>query len=126
MTPAPLTPRQTSILARLARITKRFDPCQLRMVAGKMTCKRPSGPCCQGCAHLGVDGCSVVAAGCRFWFCDKALRELPHIAREAIDILSHLYDGDLRYRYDGDIMSTRQSRHTIEQMNMPGWRKRPV
>lgn len=104
MTPAPLTPRQTSILARLARITKRFDPCQLRMVAGKMTCKRPSGPCCQGCAHLGAGGCSVISPACRFWFCEKALRELPSTVRAAIRLLRLSYDGDLLWRYDGGLL----------------------
>lgn len=33
--------------------------------------------CCYGCPHLGDNGCTVQALGCKLWLCTKEMGSLP-------------------------------------------------
>lgn len=52
------------------RVLDRFNPCELtRGVDGVYTCVRGKPDCCTGCKHLGPDGCTVEALGCKLGAC---------------------------------------------------------
>ncbi len=47
-----------------------FNPCQIK--DGKC---RAGEFCCDGCKHLGRNGCRVKALACKVWLCDEAARD---------------------------------------------------
>lgn len=60
-------------------ILRQYNPCRIKVVDGKTTCfatrkdpdyDRNTGQlCCEGCKHLGPEGCTVKAIWCKFWTC---------------------------------------------------------
>ena|SRR3990167_3269596 len=60
-----------------AAVLKSENPCNIqRDAAGTVTC-RDGKPCCNGCKHLGPEGCTVEALGCKLWLCGSALKAHP-------------------------------------------------
>jgi hypothetical protein len=76
-------------------VLAKYNPCALRKEAdGTYSCyesrtkKEKQAGCCEGCEHLGSDGCTVQAVACKLWLCHtvKGTSEGHDAATELFEI----------------------------------------
>jgi len=84
-------------MARLQRILDTHNPCDIKVVNGKATC-RDGEPCCSGCPLLTAKGCNTVSPACKFYFCPTAWRSLSRRIQIKIEVLGKHYKGVLYQR----------------------------
>ena len=85
------------IIAELQTILDTHNPCAIKVVNGKATC-RNGKPCCTGCPFLTDKGCSTVCHCCKFYFCETAWYFLPKSIQTKIEKLGKQYKGLLYQR----------------------------
>ena len=50
----------------------RYNPCEWRNgKCRKMRSSKGEKGCCEGCGHLGAEGCTVQSLACILWLCDE-------------------------------------------------------
>ena len=61
----------------LDRYMEQTNLCNIREENGKMVCDVDLEGCCEGCAHLGENGCTTSCLGCKLYVCYKKQQEDP-------------------------------------------------
>lgn len=79
-------------------VLDKYNPCQIDPVA--KTCRR--GPlathgCCMDCDHLGPNGCTVHALGCKLWLCGEAADAKPDASKELYQLRRRAFDQGIPY-----------------------------
>lgn len=92
----------TEILAELQTILDTHNPCDIKVIDSKATC-RDGDPCCSGCPLLTSKGCSTVSPACKFYFCPTAWASLTETVQNKIIALGKEYKGLLYQRMSKDI-----------------------
>ena len=95
-----LSEKFDELYKRAVEFNKKYNPCGFGKVikfckgCGKIAQPNKRGKyethktCCNGCKHLGPDGCKVEALTCRLWFCQFVnLNKLPPEARDELNYL---------------------------------------
>lgn len=81
------------IYNRASQVLDRDNPCKIaedgKSCAGSFS--HLSGFCCEGCKHLGPQGCTVKCLGCRLWMCSGLRDKYPEVAKELDNLAEEAY-----------------------------------
>ena len=83
-------PSLSTIKAELKIWLKKYNPCDIKMIEGQITCNGGK-PCCTGCQFLKESGCSVIgeSLACMFYLCPLAYVKISENAkRERLNLIN--------------------------------------
>lgn len=57
------------LFEKASEVIRQHNPCQIAGGTCAGSYKHDEGLCCQGCGHLGPEGCREKSLTCRLWLC---------------------------------------------------------
>jgi len=80
------------LLAIGQQILSDYNPCDWTNGKCRRMCSyKDDGGCCEGCLHLGRNGCTVKSLACTLWLCENQRNAFRECERE-LNVLSRVAD----------------------------------
>ena len=90
-----------------------YNLCNIRTDGGNsgtlVTCHYCPYFCCEGCRHMGPQGCRVKSLSCKLWLCEKALVKAPDAVKRTLGEM-------IETARASDLLHVRASRKDVERV----------